>query len=344
MLYAFELSGEHPTIPRSEVLACLSLEDLDYEQVHCFDQCLLLDIRGKSDTIEATLVSVAGRLAMSHSILKVIGVCTNDVNEIINMAEEADIHQHISSDMSYAVRARKIRNHARLHGEYLEKKVGGAIYRKGYRANLKMPHIMFRLLISNKCVFGSVVASIDRSAYEKRAPHKKPFFYPGVLMPRTARALVNMSGIVPGKNILDPFCGTGGILVEAAMIGSHVIGMDAQSKIISGARMNLNYYNLDHSLLTGDATRIPLVDECMDAIVTDPPYGRSALIHARSLNNLYSESMKEMYRVLRPGSLAVVVSEKQIDEHSIKAGFKIYEKHNQFVHRSLTRTILVLEK
>lgn len=198
--------------------------------------------------------------------------------------------------------------------------------------------------MTNKAVLGSVVATVDRGDYEHRAPHKKPFFYPGVLMPRVARALVNISQVRSEDVLFDPFSGTAGILVEGGLIGAHVIGIEVRRKISHGAKMNLDEYDADYSLLVADACRVPLRDSCVDAIVTDPPYGRSAAIRAESLHHLYSDSFAEMYRVLKTGKLAVVVSEMKVVEFAERAGFSVVDVFTQKVHKSLTRTFTVLHK
>lgn len=46
------------------------------------------------------------------------------------------------------------------------------------------------------------------------------------MMPRMARTLVNLSLCGTGATLLDPFCGTGGILIEAEMLGIHTLGSD----------------------------------------------------------------------------------------------------------------------
>ncbi|HJH29462.1 MAG TPA: methyltransferase domain-containing protein [Methanosarcinaceae archaeon] len=350
MLYAFELSGEHEDLPRAEVLACLDIVGAVYSEHAFFDQCLVVDIGEDEDNnssdelIEKMMEWVAERLSFSHYILKVAGICDTDIDTIIEMAENSDIDKHIVTGETYVVRAKRIKHHTRIHGANLEGRVGGSIYRKGYSANMKNPDVEFRLILTERCVFGSILASIDRSAYETRSPQKKPFFYPGVLMPRMARALVNFSKARDGDVFLDPFCGTAGILVEAGLIGADVMGLDVQEKIIGGAQMNLEAFLPDHSLFVGDACRLPLVNECVDAIVTDPPYGRSAAIKAESLNHLYAHSFAEMYRVLKSGKIAVVVSEQPVDGFACDAGFVVKETYLQKVHKSLTRIILVLFK
>jgi len=342
MLYAFELSGEHAVLPVKEVYACLSMEGLEYREHASFDQCLIVDIEGED--VDGKLRFIAGRLAMSHHILKVVGICEVLTDPIIGMCDSSDLSAHLSEGQTYVVRAKRAKHHGDVNREFIEGRLGGSIYRKGFRANLKNPDVTFRFIMTNKAVLGSVVATVDRGDYEHRAPHKKPFFYPGVLMPRVARALVNISQVRSEDVLFDPFSGTAGILVEGGLIGAHVIGIEVRRKISHGAKMNLDEYDADYSLLVADACRVPLRDSCVDAIVTDPPYGRSAAIRAESLHHLYSDSFAEMYRVLKTGKLAVVVSEMKVVEFGERAGFSVVDVFTQKVHKSLTRTFTVLHK
>ncbi|WP_292485937.1 TRM11 family methyltransferase [Methanohalobium sp.] len=348
MLYAFDLSGEHESLPVFEIFACLDVEELEYSEYAHFDQCLVVDISENNKEVVNKLNSVSNRLAMSHSILKVAGICDTDFDDILKTAENLNINKHITPGQTYAVRVNKVKHYTSINGEQLEKKVGGCIYRKGneksYRVNLNNPDIEFRLILTDKCIMGSVVAKVDRSCFEYRVPHKRPFFYPGVLMPRMARTVVNLSKVKSGETLFDPFCGTAGILMEAGLVDVNCIGLEVQYKIMSGARMNLDDLNLDYSLLMGDACRLPFVDESMDAIVTDPPYGKSALIKAESMNYLYAMSFIEMYRVLKKGKYAVIVTGNPVKELVKDAGFVLHKEHHQRVHRSLTRIVSVLYK
>ncbi|AKB46004.1 tRNA-(G10-N2) methyltransferase [Methanosarcina sp. Kolksee] len=345
MLYAFELSGEHEELPVAEVFACLKIEGLDFRAHTIIDQCLVVEITGKEEDVEKILRGpITERLAMTHHILKVVGITENTPDAILKLAEAFDLSGYIKEGQSFVVRAKRIKHHVDFPGEFLERKVGGCIYRKGFRANLKTPDVEFRVILSEKAVLGILLSSIDRSAYEARTPQNKPFFHPGVLMPRVARALANLSGIKPGELFLDLFCGTAGILVEAGLMGARVIGIDAQEKLVTGAHMNLEAFKLDYALMEGDACRVPLKEETINAVVTDPPYGRSAAILGGSLEELYSCALSEIERVLKPGGIAVVVSDKAAAEYGEKAGLKVLKIYSQRVHRSLTRTITVFQK
>jgi tRNA (guanine10-N2)-dimethyltransferase len=336
MLLAFELSGEHTTLPASEVIASLESICSDFKIILSLDGCLIIELRKDSSTITGIL---AKKLSMTHNITEVLGIGEADEEDVLDTVEKADIE----IEGTYSIRVKRIREYSIIDTESMEKRIGSIFFQRGVRADLKNPTVQLRLLLTeDKSIFGRIIYSIDRSAYEERKPHYKPFFYPGVLMPRVARALVNIAK--PEKNLLDPFCGTGGILVEAGLIGTNVMGGDMQRKLLLGAKMNLDHYNIDHSLLYQDACRMALRDESMDAIVTDPPYGRSAAIKAESLEYMLTGSLGEIYRVLKKGKRAVFISEREIEALAKKAGFKVAQTHIQRVHKSLTRRICILEK
>ena len=336
MLIAFELSGEHNTIPASEVLSCLRVLNADFVVCHSLDGCLIIDIRARTGEI---IENISKRVAMTHHIIRVLGIGGPGEQEILDMVEK----NMPDFDGTYSVRVKRIRDYSKINTELMEGEIGSIFHENGKHANLKNPQIQFRVVLTeDKSIFGCLLSSIDRSIFEARKPHNKPFFYPGVLMPRVARALVNIS--MPQEYLLDPFCGTGGILVEGGLIGIKVIGGDMQRKILLGAKMNLEHYDVNHSLMFEDACRLALRNESVDAVVTDPPYGRSAAIKAESLEYMLAISMKEIHRVLKNNKRAVFVSERPIEELATDAGFKVIEKHIQRVHKSLTRRILVLEK
>ena len=50
--------------------------------------------------------------------------------------------------------------------------------------------------------------------------------YKGKFNPQVAKSLLNIFGVNPGDNVLDPFCGSGTTLVECAHIGVHGFGTD----------------------------------------------------------------------------------------------------------------------
>ncbi|MCL2549449.1 MAG: TRM11 family methyltransferase [Methanimicrococcus sp.] len=368
MLYAFELSGEHPQLPAAEVLSVLTSRGLETFVFEAYLNCLVVDISSPDPAVADDEIfqmlkeEMPDVLAMTHSISKVIDIADVSEEAILGAAEKFRAADYLDEGETFVVRAKRAGDNFVLKSVDLEGRVGGCIYRQGFRASLKNADKVFRLTLTDKAIFGLLVSAVDRGAYEFRSPQKKPFFYPGVLMPRVARALCNIAGVQAGTIAVDPFCGTAGILLEAGLLGAKVIGVDAQEKIIAGADSNMGGYSKstgrllskeerclgtdlpDYDLFTGDACGLPLADNIADAVITDPPYGRSAAIKAESLERLYAQSFKEMYRILKPGKKAVVVSEIEVGDFASDAGFEIENVYKQRVHRSLTRTISVLIK
>lgn len=329
--YAFELSGEHDTLPRSEALALLQVYSRGFRELFFLDQCLIVE----AEDLDAQ--TLGSRLAMTHRIIEVLAICDARLDSLAEAAKSIVI-----PDKAYSVRARNVKN-APIQGDQAEREVGRALYKRGYKANLANPAVEIRAVITgNKVVLGIEVVRAKRCDFEHRRPHLKAFFYPGVLMPRMARALVNISQAREGDMLLDPFSGTGGILVEACLVGIRCIGVDVQKKLVRGAKVNVE--ELDCTLIVGDARRLPFRDCSLDNAVLDTPYGRSALIRAESKDELLDNSLAELHRVLKPGRRIVVVAERQIDDHIIGANFMVREIHTDRVHRSLTRHIFVCMK
>jgi tRNA (guanine10-N2)-dimethyltransferase len=193
------------------------------------------------------------------------------------------------------------------------------------------------------CVLSWLAAQSVRD-FGARKPTDRPFFQPGSMDPLDARAFVNVAGARPGATLLDPMCGTGGTLIEAGLVGSDVVGSDAQPKMVRGARQNLRRYapdGADFDLLQGDATGLPLRDDAVEAVVFDAPYGRQSKIERHSLADLVGGALAEARRV---APRAVVVADRSWREAALDAGWRLEALFERRVHGSLTRYVHVLER
>jgi tRNA (guanine10-N2)-dimethyltransferase len=94
--------------------------------------------------------------------------------------------------------------------------------------------------------------------------------------------------------------------------------------------------------MRADAASLPFRDHSVDAIVTDLPYGQSVCIRkSDTMDRLYADALDEIRRVLKKRRRAVVVTHRDIS--AIASGrMMILQQHEQRVHKSLTRHILVL--
>lgn len=332
----FELSGEHETLPRSEVIACIEAYGWHYAVKGDYDQVLILET-------DADPGILAHRLALTHNILELIFVSPAEPDDILREAEAADLK--LKYGQSFVVRVSRVKNYGGISASF-ERKLGAAIWHRGYPVSLDNPDVMFRAIVTEgSCIFGRRLAEVDRPGFEERAPLKKPFFLPGVLMPRISRAVVNLTRIREGW-MLDPFSGTGGTLVEAGLISPdiHVVGCDIQKKMVYGTRKNLRHYKTTYDVIWQDSLRMGIRDDSVDAMVTDFPYGQSTPIAAESAGAFYTGALREMFRVLKPGCRAVVVSKEPMEKLLTDAGFTVIETHRQRIHKSLTRNFAVITK
>lgn len=329
--YAFELSGEHESLPRCEAIALVEIFSDRYREQSYLDQCLIVEAEGLD------VRALGDRLAMTHRIIEVMAICEADLEDLARSVALLSL-----PDESYRIRARRIKN-ASPRADAVEHEIGRVLLGKGIRADLKSPNIELRAVItSGKIILGVEVARVDRSSFEARRPHLKPFFHPGVLMPRMARSLVNLTQIRAGERLLDPFAGTCGILVEACLMGIECLGIEAQGRLVKGAICNLE--NMNCALVLGDAKHLALKDASIYGAVLDIPYGRSARILASSKEDLLKESLSELFRVIRPGRRMVIVADGPIDSQISNAGFRVIQSHLDRVHRSLIRHIFLCQR
>jgi tRNA (guanine10-N2)-dimethyltransferase len=230
----------------------------------------------------------------------------------------------------------------------LEREIGGVLREKsrGVKVNLDRPDVTFLCIVSSRgLLLGKVTHSRVPGLIASRRPRKRPVFHPSTMQPKLARCVVNLARPPERAILLDPFCGVGGILLEAVAIHCRAIGADADPRMVRGARTNLTHYGAEpFGLMIADATRIPM--RGVETIVTDPPYGREASTHGRRLHALMQEFLPAAYGVLsKKGHLCICCpSELRIMSIARSAGFKLIEAHLLYVHRSLTRRILVLRK
>ena len=64
----------------------------------------------------------------------------------------------------------------------------------------------------------------------------------GMLPPKLAQILINLCGKLPeGARVLDPFCGTGVILQEAAIMGYLPYGTDLNERMVEYSKKNLSW-------------------------------------------------------------------------------------------------------
>jgi tRNA (guanine10-N2)-dimethyltransferase len=296
-------------------------------------------------------LSGVDRLAFTRRAADLVGTTGADVDSALALLSAAGIDR----GGSVAVRARDVRGTAGVDTQRAERVLGRELVERGFTVDLEDPDEVLLALFSadepreddgsappaaeGTCALGWLAAVPPREFAP--APTDRPFFQPGSMDPALARALANLAGARPGRTVLDPMCGTGGVLVEAGLVGARAVGTDAQEKMVRGARENCRAYLEEFAVLRADATRLPLVDDAADGVVFDAPYGRQSAIRSRDLRSLVEGALSEANRL---APRAVVVADRDWRGAAREAGWAVESAFERRVHRSLTRHVLVLDR
>lgn len=137
----------------------------------------------------------------------------------------------------------------------------------GGKVRLTLPRVIFLTVVtSEKIWFGRLLSESDGRWVTHR---KRPHVTSSSLPTRLARAMVNLIASL-GDRLVDPCCGTGTIVLEAAQMGIKVAGYDLNPNMVKATQKNLAHYGLTANVHLEDARQIR---GRFDAVATDLPYG-----------------------------------------------------------------------
>ncbi|CRH01660.1 tRNA guanosine-2'-O-methyltransferase, putative [Plasmodium relictum] len=145
------------------------------------------------------------------------------------------------------------------------------------------------------------------SWWKNYALNKRPILGPTTTDNELAFIMCNIAKIKNGHIVLDPFVGSGGLLVSCSIFNAICIGNDIDIRLLKGYRLsylnphiehqndkknifqNFLHYNLNMpDILVSDNSK-PIWNffhkPWVDAIVTDPPYGNRATIRTSVKNS-----------------------------------------------------------
>ncbi len=310
MSYAYLFAGEDLELAEAELKGFLESQEVSKE----------VEIQGRLAVAGEPMKGQLKRLALTH-----------EVAEVLERGDVKEIEPEYRPDSSFAVRAIDA-----VDKEYdtasLQEQLGETLSTDDNEVDLESPEERLRLyLLEGEYVLARLVLDIDRDLYEKRQNQERPFSSPVSLDPVLARVLVNLSAVKPRSHVLDPFCGTGGILIEAGLCGAGVHGLDIQEDMVEGAEKNLEEYGIIvHDIRKGGVKDAPeIFDRDFDAIVTDLPYGKASKTEGSP-----AEDFMEVAPELTSGKVVFMSDREEIDG--------MEPEHEIYVHKNLTRYIYVI--
>lgn len=357
MKYIFFLSGDYIDLGREEIV---SLFDVD--EYRFIGRLGVIDLNnGKS------LHRAFQRLALTKSVYKFTFECK--VNDLIKTMKRFDWNSVYEDDFCLRiVHFKKNQTTSKSNGvgnnpfvDFSEEELAGHIWRnlRNPKVNLENPKTLIEIFIINDKAYCGRLIFQNNENFEERKSHLRPFPHPSSLHPKVARALVNITGIKEDEILLDPFCGTGGFLIEAGLMNAKTHGYDINKEMIDGCIENLKNFKIeDFKIFQKNALKI---FHRFDYLVTDLPYGLNSnvmlkydkdwkkyrlnkKINAKNfeakLEIFYSKFLKNLRKKLRKKAIIVFPDYVNYKKLLKQSKFKIEKEFENYVHRSLTRRIV----
>jgi tRNA (guanine10-N2)-dimethyltransferase len=338
----FVLSGEHSTLPAAEIQAILESAGLEFGRPKQSYRLLTLEAPAEA------LRRVSERSLMYDWCGVNLGRCEADDKQILRLIKSLPLEDLTKNAETFAVRSVRLGGVSRtIRRTELERNIGGLVKHLLPRLSVRLrdPELTFAcVLFGDSFLFGVSAYSKPSGLIAPRRPRKRPVFHPSTMPPKIARCMVNLARARPGATFADPFSGVGGILIEAAVIGCNILGMDASLRMLRGARRNTKYFGLEASgFLRIDAREMPLRE--IDAMATDPPYGRGSSTMGAKVSNLVEDFLAgAKWSLNRGGHICISAPvEVDVEGYARAVGFTVKERHLLRVHRSLTRQFVVLQ-
>ena len=230
----------------------------------------------------------------------------------------------------------------------IERHLGGKFHDAGSTFDLDNPKHKFGVVLDNSAgyvAWGWMVGQgPGKHGWSAMRANKRPFFRPVSLEPRLARSAVNIAAGTKDGVVVDPMCGTGGILIESALSGRETLGIDFDPIMVDGCQKNIDWAKVDARVVRGDATRFELPDN-VAAVVVDPPYGRNSPSDEKliedMLENIRKQSPESKLVVILPVSPGSDDLDEEITTDIKLHGYEIESAYGIPVHKSLGRIMII---
>ena len=148
----------------------------------------------------------------------------------------------------------------------------------------------------------------------------------GMLPPKLAKIMLNLAKVNKKTVLLDPFCGSGTVLMEGAVLGiEKMYGADISKKALEDTDKNLQWikkskklFNLSYQLHACDVSKIDKYIEknSIDTIVSEPLLGKplrgtedekTLRAQANNLGELYISAFQAFQKILKKDGIIIFI-------------------------------------
>ncbi|MGB9598174.1 MAG: TRM11 family SAM-dependent methyltransferase [Candidatus Poribacteria bacterium] len=154
--------------------------------------------------------------------------------------------------------------------------------------------------------------------------------------PNDAKFIINVSELNENEIIIDPFAGTGGLLIECLSRRIKAFASDIDPVVRPGlAKLTDNRFTI------ADAQNLPFKNNIFDAVITEPPFGSK---HRQNVLN----SLPEICRIIKQdGKIVLLIAQDMYDsikDYMVENGFSIKYDFTLRRHGKLISRVIRFEK
>ncbi|NVM02748.1 MAG: hypothetical protein HWN67_10450 [Candidatus Helarchaeota archaeon] len=197
----------------------------------------------------------------------------------------------------------------------------------------------------DRCYIAKTIAVDNPNVRKLIDEHRPETQFETSIPPKLAKILINLLNLPKNGILLDPFCGTGTILMMAALQGINFFGTEINNERIEATKNNLKWLtkvfefvipNLEQIVFKLDARNLDsyFEENSIDGIATEPYLGpplKSYLLESEykklieeEIQPLYFKSLQSMKKVIKKNGKIAIISPvyKEIDNKKVDFDLK----------------------
>ena len=322
-VFAFQL-GHQPHISRAEIFSVLNVYTIVYKILPDYGQFLFLEIKAAFSPIK--FIKILGGTIKIIENLELPDLKENTIADYLNTTIPAGkINFSISGlnaeRLAIAVK-KKLKEHDRTV-RYITPKNTATILHNDLVKTESDITIVYNSVYITRAI--QPIEEFSERDYGRPQSDAKS----GMLPPKLARILINLAYISETKQkqvtILDPFCGSGTILLEALDLGyENIFGSDISTQAIADTKKNIDWLKKQKNiffspkifLASATDLQTTLPHKSIDAIITEPYLGKPLRGHetkpylmtqTQELKELYTQTFGSFQKILKPDGIVIFV-------------------------------------
>ena len=369
--YIFIL-GRYPDLSKKEIVSVLKMQNYEVETTYSSEQVMVIRLNNELNVININKIlggtvkigQVISRLPTPLTELQLINYFTSDtlfIDYLEGVDDKATIGASYYADKTKEDRGmhfklmslvKEIKTHLELQGFKVRypKLEGTSLSSASVEKNKLLTKGVEILLIQtpDQMLIGKTLAVQEFESFSKR-DYGRPSrdMNSGIMPPKIARMMINIAELPHDAAIIDPFCGSGTLLQEAAILGyKNVTGTDISDKAIGDSEKNLTWLTQrDSSLPIASIRQVDVLDleeiygqASFDAVIGEPYMGPNfqerPLLSVMQKNRdelelFYASALEVFSTILKPGGVIVMI-------------LPIFHTGNHYLHMDISAKINTL--